>query len=258
MTHAGLSRLKSWAAGAFFLLALGAFGLFFGVLVATRILTTSGMGWDQLADFFGGAILGAGAAFVLGLVVVRRLAPLARTQSAILAVLGTGGAMAYMSVTPPNVRPPSAAALPEPPVQSFVLTLGTADPLTGARQEDPSLPWDLLRIASNLTVDYVMHDEPDLLCVAVDALRSDAGITAAQDLRSVLEALPAEIACEPPCATCTQISLGWYLDGRSASLAFDDRCWRTNDALQPVRASVAQIVAQHGQGAMTCERMPGQ
>jgi hypothetical protein len=257
MTNPSLSRLTSWAAGTLFLLGLVAFGLFFGVLVATRILTTGGMGWDQLADFLGGAMLGAGAAFVLGLVLVGRLAPRTRVQLAILAVLGTGGAMAYMSVTPPNIRRPSTAALPAPAVESFSLTLGTADPLEGARPEDPSLPWVLLRIGSNLALDYVSHDEPDLLCVAAGALQSDAGIAAAQDLRRVLEELPSELVCESPCASCTQISLGWYLESRSEMLAFDARCWRTNEALQPVRASVTRIVAQHGQGDMTCERMMG-
>lgn len=95
-------------AGGCFVVSLPMLGLVAGVLVATRVLTTSAMGWDQLADALGGGIVGALLGLVTGALLVRRLGTRRRLVLALLALAGALLCLLYVRATPPRVAPAPA------------------------------------------------------------------------------------------------------------------------------------------------------
>lgn len=255
MTGAGAAGAKSLVGAVLLVVACVVAGALGGVVVTTRILPTGGMGWDQLADFLAGAVFGAGGGLLAGLVLAWRLPARARAPGAVLAVLAGVAAFVYLTVTPPNMNSGPRAAPPPPAVEPFSLTLGTADPQEGPRQDDPLLPWSILRTDSGLTLSYVLPAAPDQLCVAPEAMASTAGIETARGLRALLEQLPAALACAPACPTCTEVSLEWFLDGERRTLSFDDRCWREDAALRPAREALHAIYAGHDRAGALCETL---
>lgn len=104
----GTSALPGLLAGGCLLAALGLLGFVVGVLVATRVLSTSAMGWDQLADFLAGGAAGGLAGGVTGAFVVRRLGVATRVGLALAALVAAVLAFAYLRATAP--RRPEAQA----------------------------------------------------------------------------------------------------------------------------------------------------
>lgn len=101
---------SSWPgrlAGLGALVSLLLFGFLFGALVATRVLYTTAMGWDQLGGAFGGGALGAFAGLVAGVFLVGRLTVRRRALLALVALVGAVMCLVYLRSTPPRVRPPT-------------------------------------------------------------------------------------------------------------------------------------------------------
>jgi hypothetical protein len=246
--------MKSKLASAFLLITLLIFGFIFGAMVATRIMTTSGMGFDQLADALGGMMIGSLGGLVVGIVLMRRLTPASKLVVGLLAIAVTVGTILYLRATPANTRVGEPVVYPPPAVESFNFTLETIDPYEGQRQDDPSLPWQNLRMASNLTFSYVALDAPDKLCIAPGTLNTEDGITRLRELRNILENLDvAGFPCDPlPCPSCTSVGLVWYLEQERFNISFDAACWQNEPALQPFRASVEEILANYSD-SVTCE-----
>ncbi|MEZ5488886.1 MAG: hypothetical protein R3F50_01035 [Gammaproteobacteria bacterium] len=239
--------MKSWLSGAILLMALLFFGVIFGALVATRIMSSGGMGFDQLADALGGFIVGGALGLLAAIVLIRRLSPSKRLIVALIAIAGSFASVLYLRATPANIRDAAPVELPPPPVEPFSFMLQTSDPFEKPRQDDPSLPWDSLRIASNLSFSYVSHDAPNNMCIAAGALNTEDGFARLRELRSILENLDASaFPCDPtPCPTCTSVGLTWYIDENRFNIGFDDVCWRNEPTLQPFRSSADAIVKDY-------------
>jgi hypothetical protein len=245
-------RLASWSSAAVLLVALLLLGVVAGAFVATRVLATSDMGWDQIADALGGAMVGCVTALVVWVVAVRSLRPRGRVVLAACALAGMVGVSAASRAMPANIRVANPADLPPPLVEPFSLRLGTADGLAGPSSDGSRLPWRVLRTGSNLSLDYVPIDRPGELCLSTAALGSPDGIAAFNALRATLAALPIEVDCGAPCPSCDDVGLEWYLDQERFTMQLTDRCWRTNEAVRPLRAAVEHIVATYGAAAV-CE-----
>lgn len=235
----------SWLSGALLLAALLLLGVLTGGLVATRVIGTSGMGWDQIADTLGGVLAGAALGLAAGVVAVLKLGSSGRLWLAGGAVIGCLGAAAYLQASQPRVRTGSAANIPPPPVESFSLHIGVADGLAGPPPEGARLPWDFLRIASNLSLDYVPAGSPGRHCAANGVIDTPDGIAALTTLRGILANVPTEFDCGKPCPNCLEVSLEWFLDQTRRTAAVTDRCWRSHPPLQPLRASVERLFANY-------------
>lgn len=246
--------MKSWLSGAFLLIALLGFGFIFGGLFATRILTTSGMGFDQIADALGGFAVGAFVALVAGVLLLRKLGTLPRVVVGAVALLATYASVLYLNATPPNVRRGIPSEVPPPLVEPFSLQLKLGDPLEGPRQDDPSLPWISLRIGSNMSFDYISVVNPDSLCLAPGSMMTADGIARLKELRGILQELSSTtLACGEPCPRCTPVGLSWYLDQERSTANLDAECWRSESALQGLRSLVTSLVTDYA-STVTCER----
>ncbi len=220
-------------------------GLLAGAFVATRVFPSGGMGWDQIANTLGGLMIGSGAGLVIGLILALALSHLVRIWAAAAVLAGIAVTIVLLNIVPaPKRAAPQRVELPPPPVESFSLILAVENPA-------PDLPWRHLRISSNLAIDYIKHETPQL-CVAPQALRSDAGIARGRALRAALASLPAQLDCEE-CLDCPSASLTWWLDQARSSLDFDLTCWRGSTTLAPVREAIAHIVADHDVSGLVCE-----
>jgi hypothetical protein len=236
----------SWLSGALLLAALLFFGVLTGGLVATRVIGTSGMGWDRLADTLGGVLAGGALGLVAGIVGVLKVGSSGRFWLAGSAVVGCLGAAAYLLATQPRVRTATVTSIPPPPVESFSLHMGVADGLAGPPSEGNRLPWNFLRIASNLSLDYVPAGNPSRHCAANGIIDSSDDIAALTALRGNLARLPTEFDCGEQCPSCMEVSLEWFLDQTRRTAALTDRCWRSHPQLQPLRASVERLFATYG------------
>jgi hypothetical protein len=243
------ARMMSWLSAAMLLVTLALAGAIVGGLVVTRIVGTSGMGWDQLADLLSGFVAGGGLGVAAGIVAIRIAGPRARLRLTAAAVAGGVAAMIYVQFTPPRVRSRPAAALPAPAVAPFTWQIGVADGLAGPPEDEP-LPWTFLRIVSNGSLDYVPAGGPDTHCRADAVMHTPEGIAALTELRAILAGMPAQVDCGEPCPRCMEVSLQWFLDAPRAVM-ITDRCWRAHEALQPLRASVERLFAMYG-GAAEC------
>jgi hypothetical protein len=252
-TPSSRGRLAAWSSAAVLLVALLLLGLVTGVFVATRVLATTGMGWDQIADALGGAMVGGASALVAWGVALRTLGPPRRFVLAAIAVAGAFGVAAASRTVPMNVRVGNPADVPPPVVESFSLQIGTADGVPGPSADGSRLPWRVLRIGSNLSFDYVPVDRPGELCLAVVGLDSPEDVASFRALRSTLMTVPGEVDCGPPCPSCGDVGLEWYLDQTRFTLQVTDSCWRASDVIRPLRVAVEDIVATYGAGAV-CER----
>jgi hypothetical protein len=118
-----------------------------------------------------------------------------------------------------------------------------ADGLPGPPSDGERLPWEFLRIASNLSLDYVPPGKTGQQCFANSALNTQDGIAALRELRAILVAMPSEIDCGEACPSCLEVGLQWVVDDDRATATITDRCWRSNETLQPLRASVERLFA---------------
>jgi hypothetical protein len=166
------------------------------------------MGWDQIADTLGGVVVGVVLAVAVRIVAVWVVAPTGRLWMSAAAVVGCVAASIYLVMTPPRARPGRA---PAPPVETFAWQMGVADGLAGPPSDSERLPWEFLRIASNLSLDYVPANDTDRHCIAVDSLNAPEGIAALRELRAILSAMPPSFDCGEPCPSCMEVSLQWYL-----------------------------------------------
>jgi hypothetical protein len=212
-------RTKSWLSAAALLIALVMFGLVAGGLVATRVIGTAGMGWDQLADTLGGLMVGGAVGIVAWLLALRFLAPAGRRWLTVAAAIGCVGAWGYVQSTPPLRRAGVPVDIPPPAVAPFSWQMGVADGLAGPPPDSTRLPWEFLRIASNLSLDYVPTGRTGQQCFANDAMNSPEGIAALTELRGILVAVPPDLDCGEPCPECLEVSLQWFLDGKPAAAA---------------------------------------
>ncbi len=245
-------RLAAWFSAVVLLAALLPLGLFAGVFVATRVLGTTTMGWDQLADALGGAMAGSVAALVAWGLALRTLSPARRVALAAIAAAGTVGIATALQAVPANTRPVTSANVPPPLIEPFSLQLGTADGAAGPSSTGDRLPWQTFRIGSNLAFDYVPADRPAELCLVVVGPEAPDAVASFRALRSILVALPAEIACGDPCPSCDEVGLEWYLDQTRFTLQLHDACWQTSDVVRPLRMAVENIVANYSAG-VACE-----
>lgn len=242
----------SWLTGVLLLVALLYLGVLAGGTVTTRLMPTSGgMGWDQLADALGGVLVGTVLAVVGAIIALRALGTGGRLAVIVLAAVACAGLTAYLRATPVNVRVREAVPIVPPPVAPFSLTIGVADGLEARPPGAPRLPWQTLRISSNLSYDYVPIDRPSQQCLAIDALNSPEGIAALNALRTLLAATPRTLDCGEPCPSCDDVSLQWALEQERASLMLNDRCWLVHEQLQPLRLAVDGITTRLG-GRAVC------
>ena len=96
--------MKSFLTGAFLLITFTLLGFLFGGLVATRIMTTGAMGFDQLADALGGFMAGSLAGLIAGIVLLRFLSPPKRWVAGLVAIAVICGCILYLRATPPKVH----------------------------------------------------------------------------------------------------------------------------------------------------------
>jgi len=242
--------------GASYLLSVIALGATTGALVARYTAASSGMGWDQIANALGGLMTGGAVGLMAGLLTVRRLTGAAHVAAAAFSLAVVAGLVLFLNQVPPPVRSRPVTPVPPPAVAPFSLTLGVGAPLEGAPYQPVSVPWQTLRIYSNLSYDFVPGSRPQELCVAAGALDTPDGIESLKALRAQLAALPKVIDCGPPCLTCADIAVQWHLDQDPFSLTVSDQCWHARPELAPVRASISRIVAMGG-AATVCEKMSG-
>ena len=251
MPHTRSSGWMPWLSAAVLLIALVGFGFIAGGLVATRIIGTSGMGWDQIADTLGGLAIGVVLAVAAWIVAVRTVGPAGRLWMSGAAVVGCVIASIYLLSVPPRVRPGRAVEVPARAVAPFSWQIGVADGLAGPPSDGERLPWSFLRIASNLSLDYVPVDSPNRQCIAADTMNTPEGVAALTELRAILVAMPPNVDCGEPCPSCMDVSLQWFLDDDRATAMITDRCWRSHEQLQPLRASVERLFATYG-GTAEC------
>ena len=128
------------------------------------------------------------------------------------AAIGCMGAAAYLQSTEPRTRPRPAAEIAAPAVAPFTWQMGVADGLAGPPTDGERLPWESLRIASNLSLDYVPAGKTGQQCLANSALNTREGIVALTELRAILAAMPSQIDCGEACPSCMEVSLQWLLD----------------------------------------------
>lgn len=83
-------------------------GMFSGVLISTRIMQTSQMGWDQLADFVGGAFFGVIIGVGLGILILWRATIRNRWIATVVALLLAGLGLLLLQHLPPNTGQPPA------------------------------------------------------------------------------------------------------------------------------------------------------
>ncbi|MGE0594323.1 MAG: hypothetical protein AB7G23_16870 [Vicinamibacterales bacterium] len=245
-------RLAAWSSAVVLLATLLALGLFAGVFVATRVLGTTTMGWDQLADALGGAMAGSVTALVAWGLALRMLSPARRVALAAIAVAGTAGIATALQAVPASTRPGTSADVPPPLIEPFSLQISTADGAAGRSGTGDRLPWQTFRIGSNLAFDYVPADRPAELCLLVLGPEAPDAVASFRALRSILVALPGESACSDPCPSCDEMGLEWYLDHTRFTWQLHDACWQTSDVVRPLRVAVEDIVARYGAG-VTCE-----
>jgi hypothetical protein len=79
----------------------------------------------------------------------------------------------------------------------------------------------------------------------VTALNTQDGIVALTELHAIFAAMPSEIDCGEACPSCMEVSLQWLLDDDRVTATITDRCWRSSEALQPLRASVERLFATY-------------
>ena len=233
------------------LVVLVLFGFIAGGLVATRIIGTSGMGWDQIADTLGGVMVGGALAVAAWIAAVRMLGSAGRLWMTGAAVLGCIGASIYVQSTPPRVRTAPTVVIPAPAVAPFTWQMGVANGLASPSADTEPLPWSFLRIASNLSLDYMPVDRTNRHCFANSVMDTPEGIAALSELRAILAALPPALDCGEPCPSCMEVSLQWFLDDQRATAMITDRCWRSHENLQPLRASVERLFTTYG-GTAEC------
>ncbi len=230
----------SWITGTAFLLAMLVLGFIAGVVVATRILYTTDVGWDQIGDALGGAVVGGLVALVAGTLGLGRTPPWLRVLLATVALAVSAGGVVYLRSTPPHVRSLAGTARVAP--FGFALTAtASPDAPTGL-----GLPWQRLEISSELSFDYTTPGATPEQCAAVRALDSDRGVADLAAFRSLLAGLPDHLDCGPPCPACTNVRLEWDLGDRQSTLAINDRCWFGDDRLQPLRAAIDRILKTYG------------
>ena len=249
MAHTRLSRWTSWISAAILLVALVLFGFIVGGLVATRVVGMSGMGWDRLADTLGGLMVGGALGIAAWVLAVWFFAPAGRFWLTGAAVIGCIGASIYLQSTQPPMRSGRAVDIPAPAVAQFTWQMGVADGLAGPPPDGERLPWEFLRIASNLSLDYVPVGKTGQRCFANNAMDTPEGIAALTELRAILVAIPSELDCGEPCPSCMEVSLLWFIDDDRASALITDRCWLSHEQLQPLRVSVERLFAKYGEPA---------
>jgi len=110
------SRVLSWLTSALCILATALFGLVGGIAVATRVLSPSVMGVDQLASALGGFSLGGLAGLIVGIVLSRLLSPSRRVLAAVLAFFMSAATMWYLQHTRPIADPGSPRAVRSRPI----------------------------------------------------------------------------------------------------------------------------------------------
>ena len=106
MENAG-ARSSAWtdvATGCLFLAALAGCGFVVGVAVATRLLSTSGMGWDQLADALGGGLAGGVLGLVAGALSVRRASRRLRLILALAFLVAAALCLVLLRTTSPRTQ----------------------------------------------------------------------------------------------------------------------------------------------------------
>jgi len=91
--------VKSFLSSALLLPALALLGALCGGTVASRVLTTSDMGVDQIASAVGGVIVGVLAGLVAWAVAVPMLTPSRRIVLALLSIVGAVMTFAYLAAT---------------------------------------------------------------------------------------------------------------------------------------------------------------
>ena len=100
-----MSRLLPWLTALLCVTATGLAGIVGGIAVATRLLSTSTMGVDQLASALGGFAVGGLAGLLLGIALTRWLTPGRRAAVALLAFLASVILMWYLQSTRPVPDP---------------------------------------------------------------------------------------------------------------------------------------------------------
>ena len=141
MQNGAESRLMTGIVAVVLVLACVLLGFLAGAFVATRVFPSGGMGWDQLASTLGGVMLGSGAGLAIGLILAFTLKHRARIWALAALLAGLVVTIVLLNTVPvPERSVPPRVELPQPPVESFNVTLAVRDPT-------PDLPWRHLRIS---------------------------------------------------------------------------------------------------------------
>lgn len=132
------NRALGIVSGAVLLIALSPVGLLIGGFVASRIGSKSQMGWDQLADTLGGAMLGVLGAWVAGIVLIQILTPRKRF---VVALVATASIVALIVIL--RIVRPLPPAVETPPVPKREVTA----PAEPAPEREPSAPAEPVPVA---------------------------------------------------------------------------------------------------------------
>lgn len=238
--------------------ALVLLGFVLGPLIATRVMYTSGMGFDRLSDALGGAMLGVVIALVVGIVSLRWLTTSHRLWIAVAALVGAVLCMLTLRATSPRVAPPREIPAAERRPH-FSLQIETDRRMLGSTGSDGpgsggnrALGMRFLRISSNGSFDYRAWEDPAQHCLSGPALGTEAGQEALRRLHEALVELPADLGCPPPCPTCVNMGFAYWLEQERYNPPVSTECWLEGEALRPLRGEVEGIL-QRFSGAVQCE-----
>lgn len=178
-------------------------GFLAGGFIASR-LSTTGMGWDRLADALGGMMIGIVAGAILGTVLVVRLGVRGRLVAAgVLAAGAVVTIVAFRLVPAPKMDLPPPPAPPPPrfePAYSF--SIGAFDesvePIEG-------VPYRSFKLHSPVRRIDTVAWTPGARTVQIEA--EDEALRA---LAAVLANLEKPPEC-PPCDGCGRMAVSWSL-----------------------------------------------
>ena len=178
-------------------------GFLTGGFIASR-LSTTGMGWDRLADALGGMMVGVVAGVILGAVLVARLGVRGRLVAAgFFAAAAVVTIVAFRLVPAPKMDLPPPPAPPPPrfePAYSF--SIGAFDesvePIEG-------VPYRWFKLHSPVRRIDTVAWTPGARTVQVEA--ADEALSA---LAAVLADLEKPPEC-PPCDGCGRMAVSWSL-----------------------------------------------
>ena len=273
--------------------ASGAAGSLVGGLVATRVLTTTDMGWDQLADALGGMMVGALAGAVVAGAGIAALDRGGRWLASVGALLVAAAALLGLRLLPPNVataRPATVVDVPPfEPALTLILFAESPEVWVDAASPLGEAPWRRFEVRSeNWSAFWETYGSPfdgaagresgsscaaSLLEVVPAAgdqrMLSDASRGRLDRLAEVLDVLPHDLeqrcaahgtadgAIDAPSSGPPSpggLQLRWSVGGQGAGAVVTPAC---QEAVAPLAELFSELVRLQQELDATCEQAVG-